>query len=380
MKTGSFEREMIEPGVVAADWWHRLDDGRFQCDLCPRYCKLHDGQRGFCYVREARDDKIVLTSHGRASGYCIDPIEKKPLNHFLPGSSVFSFGTAGCNLGCRYCQNWDISKAREDTRLSAWASPEEVADAAAQAACRSVAYTYNDPIVFAEYAIDCAMAARERGLKNVAVSSGYMTEQAREEFYVHMDAANIDLKAFTEEFYHKTCFAALDPVLDTLKWLKHKTDVWLEITTLLIPGYNNSEPEVDRLANWVLDELGPDVPLHFTAFHPDFKMTDVPSTTPEALRRARDQGLKAGLNYVYTGNAEDPDGQSTYCPVCGQRVIERDGYRIGRWELGDVAQCSKCGTKIPGLFESKPGKWGPRRKAGFYERSTHNLSTKWLTN
>lgn len=365
MATAIAHREEIEPGVVRGQWWHRLDDGRTQCDLCPRFCKLHDGQRGFCFVREARDGEVVLTSYGRASGYCIDPIEKKPLNHFYPGSSVLSFGTAGCNLGCRFCQNWDISKSREDRILAARASPVRVAEVAVDNDCKSVAFTYNDPIIFAEYAIDCAIEARARGIKTVAVSSGYMTPEARREFYAHMDAANIDLKAFTETFYHKICFAHLGPVLDTLEWLRHETDVWLEVTTLLIPGHNDSEEEVEKLCTWFAKKLGPDVPLHFTAFHPDFKMTDVPPTPPATLTRAREQGKAAGLQHVYTGNVRDTRGQSTYCAGCGAEVIGRDGYDITDWQLDAEGRCTSCNAKLAGHFAPEPGHWGSRRRPIF---------------
>ena len=292
------ERTMLDPGIVQADWWHKLPNGRIQCDLCPRLCKLRAGQRGFCFVRQARTDDMVLTSYGRASGFCIDPIEKKPLNHFYPGTRIFSFGTAGCNLGCRFCQNWDISKAREIDRLSDWASPETVAEAAAEMGCHSIAFTYNDPTIFAEYAIDCAIAAHDRGLKTVAVTAGYISPKARQDFYAHLDAANIDLKAFTEQFYRKLCFAALQPVLDTLRWVKQETDIWLEVTTLLIPGHNDSVDEVAQLCDWFVENLGPDVPLHFTAFHPDFKMMDVPATPSATLTRARNQAKAAGINHV----------------------------------------------------------------------------------
>ncbi|PRP92626.1 Radical SAM superfamily protein [Enhygromyxa salina] len=354
-------REEIEPGVVRGQWWHVLEDGRIQCDVCPRFCKLREGQKGFCFVREARDGGIVLTSYGRASGYCIDPIEKKPLNHFYPGSSVLSFGTAGCNLGCRHCQNWDISRAREDRVLAASASPTRVAEAAAEAGCRSVAFTYNDPTIFAEYAIDCAIEAHAHGLETVAVSSGYMTPEVLPHFYAHMDAVNIDLKAFTENFYRKTCFAHLDPVLDTLEWLRHETDVWLEVTTLLIPGYNDSETEVEQLCAWFVDKLGPDVPLHFSAFHPDFKVTDVPPTPAATLRRARAQAKAAGLQYVYTGNIRDTHGQSTYCTHCGQELVGRDGYAITNWHLDAEGRCDACGERVPGHFAAEPGDWGMKR-------------------
>ncbi len=354
---------MAEPvsGVVSARHWHLADDGRIQCDLCPRYCNLRDGQRGFCFVRERRGDEIVLTSYGRASGFCVDPIEKKPLNHFHPGSSVLSFGTAGCNLGCRFCQNWDISKAKADDRLTDRAMPSGIAEAAVRAGCTSVAFTYNDPVIFAEYAIDTAIACHERGVKTVAVTAGYITAEARPDFFRHVDAANVDLKAFTERFYHKLCFAALEPVLDTLKWIANETDVWLEVTTLLIPGQNDSVEEIDRLCGWFVENLGPAVPLHFTAFHPDFKLTDLEHTPPSTLQRARAQAKSHGLLHVYTGNIHDGNGQSTYCGGCGELVIERDWYKLGAWKLDEHGRCRACGTALAGRFSATPGAWGRQR-------------------
>ena len=356
------QREMLEPGVVQGNWWHRLEDGRLQCDLCPRECKLGAGQRGFCFVRQAREHGMVLTSYGRASGFIIDPIEKKPLNHFYPGSSVLSFGTAGCNLGCRFCQNWDISKAREMDRLTDWAAPEAVAEAAVRSDCKSIAFTYNDPVIFAEYAIDCARAAHDRELKTVAVTAGYIQPEARREFYAHMDAANVDLKAFTEAFYRRLCFAEIAPVLDTLRWLHEETAVWIEVTTLLIPGQNDSEDEIGRLCEWFLKHLGPMVPLHFTAFHPDFKLLETPHTPAGTLRRARERALAAGLKHVYTGNVQDARGQSTYCPACAKLLIERDGYALGFWNLDRDGACRYCGEPLVGHFEPRPGNWGPRRE------------------
>jgi len=353
---------MIEPGVVRGRWWQRLPNGRVRCELCPRLCTLKDGQRGFCFVRQARDEGIALTSYGRASGFCIDPIEKKPLNHFYPGTSVLSFGTAGCNLGCRFCQNWDISKAREMDRLGDWAPPDAVARAAKEAGCRSVAFTYNDPVIFAEYAIDCAEAAHELGLATVAVTAGYIMPEARRDFFAAIDAANVDLKAFSEHFYEKLCFANLAPVLDTLIWLRRETRVWLEITTLLIPGHNDSPEEVGQLCDWIAENLGGDVPLHFSAFHPDFKMTDLPPTPASTLARARDRAQAAGLHHVYTGNVHDPAGQSTYCASCGELVVERDWYRLGRYGLNDQGRCLACGGALAGHFEGPPGQWGARRR------------------
>lgn len=356
------ERTMLDTGVILGDWWHQTDDRRFQCDLCPRLCKLHPGQRGFCFVREARTDGIALTSYGRASGFCIDPIEKKPLNHFFPGSSVLSFGTAGCNLGCRFCQNWDISKAREMDRLMDYAGPKEVAQAAQEAGCKSIAFTYNDPVIFAEYAIDCAIEARALDLKTVGVTAGYITPEAREPFFSQLDAANVDLKSFTEHFYHKLCFAHLDPVLETLIWLKNETEVWLEITNLLIPGQNDTEEEIKRLCNWILEHLGPEVPIHFTAFHPDFKMLKIPATPYATIVGARKIALESGLRYVYTGNINDVAGQSTYCASCDALVVERNAYSLGEWKLDENGSCQHCGSDLPGRFDKGPGNWGPRRQ------------------
>ena len=343
-------------------YWHVLDDGRVQCDICPRACKLRDGQRGLCFVRSCEDGKIVLTTYGRSSGFCIDPIEKKPLNHFLPGTPVLSFGTAGCNLACKFCQNWDISKSREIDTLADAASPEQLAEAAVELGCRSIAFTYNDPVIFHEYAIDVAKACHARDIKSVAVTNGYVCPEPRAEFYQHMDAANVDLKAFTEDFYHKITGSHLEPVLDTLKYLKHETKVWFEITTLLIPGENDSEAEIESMTQWIAENLGTDVPHHFTAFHPDWKMRDKGDTPVETLTRARDIAMKNGLKFVYTGNVHDTDGGTTYCPGCKAAVIVRDWYELKSWELKDGGHCRQCGTQIPGVFEDQPGSWGTRRR------------------
>jgi len=345
----------------AARYWHVLEDGRIQCDLCPRYCHLRDGQRGLCFVRGRAGDSLVLTTYGRSSGFCIDPIEKKPLNHFMPGTPILSFGTAGCNLTCKFCQNWDISKAREFDRLTAQATPEAIADAAERSGCRSIAYTYNDPLIFLEYAVDVAAACHERGIRSVAVTAGYVCDEPRREFFRHMDAANIDLKAFTESFYRRLCSGSLTPVLETLDYLKHETDVWFEITTLLIPGENDSNRELQGLVRWIAKHLGPDVPLHFTAFHPDWKMRDTLPTPSETLLRARAAGLEAGLRYVYTGNVHDEASQSTYCHGCGSKLIGRDWYELTAWNLDPQGRCNNCGTRCAGVFEGTPGSWGPRR-------------------
>lgn len=345
-----------------ARWWHRLEDGRLQCDLCPRDCKLHEGQRGMCFVRQRVGDTMVLTTYGRSSGFCIDPIEKKPLNHFLPGSSVFSFGTAGCNLACKFCQNWDISKSREMDRLMDAASPQRIAEAAAQCGAASVAFTYNDPVIFAEYAMDAADACRERGLRTVAVTAGYIHAEPRREFYARMDAANVDLKGFTEAFYFQQTGAHLAPVLDTLQYLRHETACWFEITTLLIPDHNDSTAEIEAESRWIADHLGPDVPLHFTAFHPDYKMLDVPPTPASTLTRARHIALDHGLHHVYTGNVHDPEGGTTRCPACGAALIVRDWYELMKCELDERGACPHCGTAIAGRFGRGPAAASGRRR------------------
>nr|WP_199229468.1 AmmeMemoRadiSam system radical SAM enzyme [Azospirillum sp. TSO22-1] len=347
--------------MFPARYWHALDDGRIQCDLCPRACKLSDGQQALCFVRERRGDRLVLSTYGRSSGFCIDPVEKKPLNHFLPGTPILSFGTAGCNLACKFCQNWDISKSRETDTLADSAAPETIARAAADTGCRSVAFTYNDPVIFLEYAVDVAQACHERGVKTVAVTAGYICPEPRVEFYRHMDAANVDLKAFTEAFYHKITGAHLAPVLDTLKYLRHETNVWFEITTLLIPGENDGDAELDAMTGWIGENLGPDVPLHFTAFHPDYKMRDKDWTPHGTLLRARAIAKRNGLQHVYVGNVRDLENSSTYCPCCGQLLIGRSGYTLSAWNLDAAGACGRCGTALAGVFEARPGDWGSRR-------------------
>ena len=347
--------------VIEVGFSHPVDRNKIQCDLCPRFCKLSDGQRGLCFVRGNENGKMHLYTYGRSSGFCIDPIEKKPLNHFLPGTPVLSFGTAGCNLACKFCQNWDMSKAREMDTLADAASPEQLARYCYEHDCRSIAYTYNDPVIFLEYAEDVAIACHEYGVKSVAVSAGYITDLARPRFFEHMDAANIDLKAFTDRFYKKICGGSLQPVLDTLTYLHNETDVWFEITTLLIPDENDSNEELEAQCRWIMDNLGPSIPLHFTAFHPDWKMLDKPRTPASTLTRARDIALKQGLRYVYTGNVHDTRGSSTYCHQCGLRLIERDWYVLGEWNLVNGC-CKGCGTPLPGQFETEPGIWGAYRQ------------------
>jgi len=347
--------------IVSTRYWHKLDDGRLQCDLCPRHCHLREGQRGLCYVRQRLDDEVKLVSYGRSSGFCIDPIEKKPLNHFFPGSAVLSFGTAGCNLACKFCQNWDMSKSREMDTLADRASPARLASAAQQESCASIAFTYNDPVIFHEYALDVAAACHELDIKSVAVTAGYIDPEPRVEFFRAMDAANVDLKAFSERFYHKICGGHLAPVLETLEYIRKDTDCWLELTTLLIPGENDSDRELHDMTRWVVEHLGADVPMHFTAFHPDWKMRDIESTPQTTLTRARNIAIANGLHYAYTGNVHDPQGSSTWCHHCGELLIERDWYQLGRWGLDASAGCAKCGTTLPGHFAATPGNFGPRR-------------------
>jgi pyruvate formate lyase activating enzyme len=350
------------PSVVPGRYWHKLKDGRIQCDLCHRFCKLREGQRGLCFVRGRLEDEMVLTTYGRSSGFCVDPIEKKPLNHFLPGTPILSFGTAGCNLACKFCQNWDISKSREVDTLADQAAPETIARAAARLGCKSVAFTYNDPVIFLEYAVDVARACRAVGIKTVAVTAAEICDEPRAEFFRHMDAANVDLKAFTERFYRDLCAGQLQPVLDNLVYLKQETDVWFELTTLLIPGENDSDAEIDEMSRWVVANLGPEVPMHFTAFHPDWKLRDRPPTPPETLTRARRVALDNGVRHVYTGNVHDQDGGSTYCHGCGKRVIGRDWYELTTWHLTGDGCCEFCGARCAGRFDGPAGTWGARRQ------------------
>jgi pyruvate formate lyase activating enzyme len=351
----------VKASNYPARYWHKIEDGRLQCDLCPRDCKLHEGQRGACFVRMRQGEQMILTTYGRSSGFCIDPIEKKPLNNFYPGSSVFSFGTAGCNLACKFCQNWDISKSHDMDSLMDQASPETIAKAARQHGCKSVAFTYNDPVIFAEYAMDTADACHALGIKTVAVTAGYIHEQPRREFFAKMDAANVDLKAFTDDFYFKLTSAHLQPVLDTLRYLKHETQVWLELTTLLIPGRNDSDEELTALCGWIKKELGADVPLHFSAFHPDYKMGDVPQTPVATLVRARNIALQQGLHYVYTGNVHNIEGDTTFCPNCKAPLIVRDWYQINDYRLTASGHCPDCGSAVAGRFDATCGHFGRHR-------------------
>lgn len=342
-------------------WWHESSDGqRLICDLCPRHCALRTGERGFCFVRENRGGRVASTTYGRSTGFCIDPIEKKPLHHFFPGTAVLSFGTAGCNLGCAFCQNWTMSRSRDVEAACEEASPEAIAALAQRFGSESVAFTYNDPIIWAEYAIDTARACRAAGLKTVAVTSGYIAEAARAAFFEPMDAANVDLKGFSDEFYREYCGGRLQPVLDTLLWLGREKKTWLEITHLIIPQANDSPTDIERMCRWITTELGPDVPLHFSAFHPDFKMRDRQATPLATLHMAHDIARANGLRYVYVGNAYDPARQQTYCPGCGRSVIRREGYAIVGFEIKNN-RCVHCRTPVAGRFHDAAGTWGERR-------------------
>ncbi|MCH9769587.1 MAG: AmmeMemoRadiSam system radical SAM enzyme [Gammaproteobacteria bacterium] len=352
----------MEDFIKETKYWHKLEDDRIQCDLCPRVCRLREGQKGLCFVRERQNDQIVLTTYGRSSGFCIDPVEKKPLNHFLPGSSVFSFGTAGCNLACKFCQNWDISKSREIDTLADSASPEHIANTAKKLGCQSVAFTYNDPVIFHEYAIEIAKCCHELNINAIAVTAGYICPEPRREFFSYMDAANIDLKAFSEKFYRKLTGSDLQTVLETLIYLKQETKVWFEITTLLIPGENDSDQEIEKMSQWILDNLGVDVPLFFTAFHPDWKMQDKPATPLSTLIRAREIAIKNGLRYVYTGNKHNPETETTYCPNCQRVLIQRDWHQISTYNVVKTNQCPDCHQAIPGVFERGHGTWGRHRQ------------------
>jgi len=345
-----------------ARFWNEEADGRLKCTLCPRFCTLRDGQRGMCFVRMRDGGRIVLDTYGRSTGFCIDPIEKKPLNHFLPGTPVLSFGTAGCNLACKFCQNHEISKSREVDSLAHSASPEAIARAARRHDCASVAFTYNDPVIFHEYALDTAMACRAAGIKSVAVTAGYICKEPRAEFFSAMDAANIDLKGFTGRFYRKLTGSDIKPVLETIEFAVRETQCWVELTTLLIPGENDGDAELEELSQWVFETCGPDVPVHFTAFHPDHRMLDCIPTPVETLLRARGIARRAGLRHVYIGNAHHQAAQSTYCSGCGALVIGRDWHRLSDWRLNDLGGCTTCGTPLPGVFDGPPGTWGRRRQ------------------
>jgi pyruvate formate lyase activating enzyme len=351
-----------------AGWWEAEPGGRVHCYLCPRHCHIHAGQAGFCFIRVNRGGKLYSLGYGSPAALQIDPIEKKPLSHFLPGSRVFSMGTAGCNMGCFFCQNWDISKSRQDQVRSQRVAPEDVPLLALEHGCESIAFTYNEPTIWGEYVIDICKAAKDHGLKTVMVSNGYITREAFHDIYDHIDAANIDLKAFTENFYGKITLTHLQPVLDTLQWLKNETSVWFELTNLLIPTLNDGVEEIDKLSEWVMEHLGPDVPLHFTAFHPDFKLRDKPATPPETLHRARKIALDMGLHFVYEGNIFS-EGAHTVCPSCGELLIRRSWHNVLENNLKNGA-CPSCGLVVPGV-------WRRKRAAGLPGSATRPVGHRY---
>jgi len=365
-----------------AQWWHKSDIGKetadnpveqtVVCDLCPRECHIADGKNGYCFVRQNHVGTLIAAAWGRSTGFCIDPIEKKPLYHFLPGTPTLSFGTVGCNLGCLHCQNWQTSHCRSLAPLTEYVVPEMIADAAKQLGCPSVSLTYNEPVVWAEYAVDTAKACRERGVKTVAVSAGYIMPEPRKWFFEQIDAANIDLKAFSERFYRDISGATLPPVLDTLRYVARETDAWLEVTTLLIPGENDDPEELRRMCDWFVRELGEHVPLHFSAFHPAHKLQNKTPTLPVSLFLAREIARNAGIRHVYLGNIPSAGEQSTFCPQCGQCVLERNELGTFAREITLPAKtatanhvtaiCRNCGTLIPGVFQPVIGNWGNRRQ------------------
>ncbi len=341
---------MIKESFKLAKWQEPADNGKILCTLCPRYCTIGEGQRGFCYIRQNIDGKLYSSGYGRPIGFGIDPIEKKPLNHFLPGTEILSFGTAGCNLGCKFCQNWSMSKAKSDNLNSLYASPEDVVALAKKYGAPSIAFTYNDPTIFGEYVEDVSSIAREEGLKSVMVTAGYIDKKARKEVYENIDAANVDLKAFNKDFYKKLTLSNLDDVLDTLIWLKIETDIWFEITTLLIPGENDSDEELKKESNWILENLGENVPLHFTAFHPDYKLSDKEQTPLLTLERARNIALESGIKYCYLGNVHHKEGHTTFCPNCNFSLIRRDWHSVAENLIND-GKCSNCGEPIAGVWK-----------------------------
>jgi pyruvate formate lyase activating enzyme len=338
------------PNLHQARWWEAEPGDRVHCYLCPRHCHIGEGQSGFCYIRVNQGGKLYNLGYGSPAALQVDPIEKKPLNHFLPGTKVFSLGTAGCNMGCFFCQNWDISKSKHDQVHSSAVPPEDVPLLALKYGCTSIAFTYNEPTIWGEYVVDICRAAKQYGLPTVMVTNGYITRDAFHDIYDHVDAANVDLKAFTEDFYGKITLTHLAPVLDTLLWLKRETDVWFELTNLMIPTLNDDPAETRKLAEWILENLGPDVPVHFTAFHPDFKLNDKPRTPPETLHCARAITREVGLRYVYEGNIQDAAGDTT-CPNCNGTLIRRTWHKVMENVLDD-GRCPYCKQSVPGRWKA----------------------------
>jgi len=330
--------------------WEPAEEQSVRCNLCNHRCHIKSGKRGICGVRENQGGVLHTLVYDRVIARHIDPIEKKPLFHFFPGTLSYSVATAGCNFRCRFCQNADIAQMpgdRDGLILGEKATPQQVVEAAVKGQCRSIAYTYTEPTIFFELAYDTARAARERGLKNVFVTNGYMTGEAIDMIRDTLDAANVDLKAFRDEYYRKQCKAKLKHVTASLKNLK-KAGVFLEVTTLIIPGLNDDAGELKALAGFLVEELGAETPWHISRFHPTYKLTDRPPTPLDTLRQARDIGLAAGLRYVYTGNVPGEDGEHTRCPGCGRTVIERWGFHIRSYDLKE-GRCRHCQTTIDGV-------------------------------
>ena len=327
-----------------------LKDDKIQCTVCPRECVLSAGQEGFCHVRKNSEGKITLASYGYNTGLAIDPVEKKPLYQFYPASPVLSFGTLGCNMGCLFCQNWQTTKTKADIRLLNKTSPDEIVRIAKNYNCKSVAFTYNDPIIFFEYAIDTAKLCREEGIKTIAVTSGFMNPEPAKEFFKYMDGANIDLKGFSEQFYKKNCLAHIEPVLNTIKYAVNETDCWVELTTMLIEGENDSDEMIKHECEWILTNLGDCVPLHFSAFFPRYKFSGRKHTELSTLLRAYSIAKEAGLKYVYTGNLTNTETSATYCKSCNRPVIVRNGYELIEYNLSEEGKCIFCNTVCDGRY------------------------------
>jgi len=335
-----------------AMFYEPLEDGKVICQLCPHYCRIGGGKRGICGVRENREGKLYSLVYGKVVSSAIDPIEKKPLYHFYPGSDAFSLATVGCNLRCLNCQNYSISQLpRERGEIEGKDyTPESIVSQAKRSGCKSIAYTYTEPTIFFEFAYDTSRLARRELIKNIFVTNGYMNKDVLLKISSYLDAANVDLKSLSEDFYRKNCGGKLTPVLETLKLMK-KIGIWLEITTLIIPTLNDSAEELKRIAEFIVN-LGPDTPWHLSRFYPTYKLNDLPFTSTETLHLARQIGLEAGLRYVYTGNVPGDEGENTYCYNCGRALIRRYGYRIEKFYL-EEGRCKFCQTRIDGVGMEK---------------------------
>lgn len=335
-------------GFYPAKYYEKLSGKIVQCNLCPNRCILSEGQIGLCKARKNIDGELYSMTYGKVSSVHVDPIEKKPFFHVLPGSKAFSIATTGCNLRCSFCQNWQISQVFSWEAQTQEATPEQVVEAAVQSRAESIAFTYNEPIIFYEYMLDIAKLAKQQGLKTVVVSAGYINPEPLRELLPYLDAYKVDLKAYKESFYQKLTGGHLAPILETMKIIK-QSGTWLEIVNLLIPGENDSEEEIREMAKWIKENVGDEVPLHFSAFHPMYKLQNLPPTPPETVIKAREIAMEEGLKYVYVGNISYPEGESTYCPESGEVAIERKSYFI----LSNNLKNGQCptGEKIPGVWE-----------------------------